>query len=292
MSGAAVVTGAGSGLGREIARRLDALGYAVCVADIDADSAAATAELLSSRAWAAVMDVADPRTCSEVAHLAARRGGGLDVWVNNAGILRTGPAWDLDQGSRERLMAINAHGTINGTLGALEVMRHAGVGHVINIASLAGLIAPPGEALYAASKHAALAFSVGTLADLRVAGYRHIHISSLCPDGIWTPMLFSKVDDPAAAASWSGTLLEPGDVADAAVGLIARPRPIRSIPRRRGLAVRLGDALPRLAVAMAPRIMAQSRRRQRAFASQHPQETPDAPVRADTTDAAAHLTSV
>ena len=102
---------------------------------------------------------------------------------------------------------------MNGTLAALDVMRRAAAGHIINVVSLAGLVAAPGETVYAASKHAVIAFSLGTLADLRAAGQRGVHISCLCPDGIWTPMLHDKLDDPGAAASFTGTLLRPEAVA-------------------------------------------------------------------------------
>ena len=111
------------------------------------------------------------------------------------------------------LFEVNTLGTINGTLAALELMRAAGRGHVINVVSLAGLGAPPGEALYAATKHGAIAFTLGTLADLRRAGASGIQVSAVCPDGIWTPMLHDKLDDPDAAPSFSGTLLRPETVA-------------------------------------------------------------------------------
>ena len=86
---------------------------------------------------------------------------------------------------------------------------------MINVISLAGLGAPPGEALYAATKHGAIAFTLGTLADLRRSGLRGVQVSAVCPDGIWTPMLHDKLDDPDAAPSFSGVLLRPEDVAAA-----------------------------------------------------------------------------
>src|SRR3546814_21101722 len=82
-------------------------------------------------------------------------------------------------------------------------MRGNGGGHVVNIVSLAGLTAVPGEAVYAASKHAAIGFSLSTMADLKLAGISDIDISCICPDGIWTPMLNDKLDDPATAMSFS-----------------------------------------------------------------------------------------
>src|SRR5690606_34494492 len=128
---------------------------------------------------------------------------------------------------------------------------------------LAGLTAVPGEAVYAASKHAAIGFSLSTLADLRLAGIKEIDISCLCPDGIWTPMLHDKLDDPASALSFSGTLLEPEEAAAAVRKVLDRPRPVTAIPRRRGLQVRLADAFPSLGLRAVPLAVARGRRVQR-----------------------------
>jgi short-subunit dehydrogenase len=141
-------------------------------------------------------------------------------------------------------------------------MRPAGRGHIINIISLAGLVAAPGEALYAASKHAAIAFTIGTLADLRRSGERGIRISAVCPDGIWSPMLADKLDDPDAAPSFSGRLLSPELVAARTVGLLDRPRVVLTIPRWRGGMIRLFDAFPGIAERLVPAMMTDARRRQ------------------------------
>ena len=120
---------------------------------------------------------------------------------------------------------VNAVGTMNGTVAALERMTEAGTGHVINVISLAGLVAAPGEVAYSASKHAAMAFTLGTLFDLRRAGLGGIELSAVCPDGIWTPMLEGKLDDPDAAGSFSGRLLTAEQVATAIGRLTERPTP-------------------------------------------------------------------
>ena len=110
---------------------------------------------------------------------------------------------------------------------------------------------------------------MGTLHDLRLAGHRHIHVSAVCPDGVWTPMLRDRVDDPHAAASWQGVLLQPEDVARVVVDVVARPRPVVSIPRRRGL-VRLYAAFPRLVGPFLGLIMRRGRAEQAAFRRRHP----------------------
>ncbi len=159
--GAALITGAGRGLGLEIARALAARGLTVHLTDVDPDAAEAGARELGPPAFASGLDVRDAEACRAAAALTAERGGSLDVWVNNAGILVTGHVWEHDPETRRALFEVNTLGTINGTLAALELMRTAGRGHVVNVVSLAGLGAPPGEALYSATKHGAIAFSLG-----------------------------------------------------------------------------------------------------------------------------------
>ena len=262
---AAVVTGAGRGLGFEIAKRLAARGLAVNVTDVDLAAAEAAAERIGGDAWASALDVRDADACRETARLAAERSGPLSVWVNNAGIVVTGRTWEHDEATRRAVLDINSHGTFNGTLAALELMRPADRGHVINIVSLAGLVAAPGEALYAASKHAAIAFTIGTLNDLRRSGFDGIELSAVCPDGIWTPMLFDKLDDEDAAVSFSGTLLLPEQVADAAIGLLDKPRPVLTVPRSRAIFIRLVDAFPGFANRFIGPVLDDAKRKQRKW---------------------------
>jgi NAD(P)-dependent dehydrogenase (short-subunit alcohol dehydrogenase family) len=259
---AALVTGGGRGLGREIARALAARGLTVHVTDIDEKAATTVAAELGAGAFGSKLDVRDAAACQAAAAQTAERAGSLDVWVNNAGVLVTGHVWDHDAETQKLLFDVNTVGTINGTLAALAHMRPAGRGHIINVVSLAGLVAPPGETLYAATKHAAMAYSLGTLADLRRDGIRDVHVSTVCPDGIWTPMIADKLDDPDAAPSFSGTLLRPEDVAPKVAALLDRPRPVLAIPRWRGVFARFFDAFPGLATRAMPLLMADARRRQ------------------------------
>jgi NAD(P)-dependent dehydrogenase (short-subunit alcohol dehydrogenase family) len=263
--GGALVTGAARGLGLEIARRLVARGHVVHVTDLDGEAAVRAARQLGPHAFGSALDVRSFPACRAAASRTQRRAGSLEVWVNNAGVLVTGPAWDQDQRTRELMLEVNATGTINGTLAALDPMRAAGRGHIVNVISLSGLVAAPGQAIYSASKHAAIGFSLATLADLRLAGIDGIEISCVCPDGIWTPMLHDKLEDPAAAASFSGVLLSPEHVAGEIEGLLESPRPVLTIPRWRGALVRFLDLWPGLGLSFADRVLAHGRRRQRRY---------------------------
>jgi NAD(P)-dependent dehydrogenase (short-subunit alcohol dehydrogenase family) len=269
----AVVTGAGRGLGRAIAIELAGRGFAVWVTDVDAEAAAGTAseigggggEKPGARVTASTLDVRDEAACRELAGTVVASGRSLDLWVNNAGILATGLSWEQDEATRGAMLAINAAGTMNGTVAALERMVPAGRGHVINVISLAGIVAAPGEVAYSASKHAAMAFTLGTLFDLRRAGQKGVDLSAVCPDGIWTPMLEDRLDDPDAAGSFSGQLLTPSEVASAVGKLTERPRPILILPRWRSPLLRTFDLFPRLGLRLLPAVMWDARRRQRRY---------------------------
>ncbi len=261
----AVVTGAGGGLGRAIALDLASRGYLIHATDVDAAAAAETAAEIGAGASSAELDVTDGEACHSVAAAAATRSGTLDLWVNNAGVLITGQSWEQDEATRRTMLDVNALGTMNGTVAALEKMLPTGSGHVVNVISLAGLVAAPGEVNYSASKHAAMAFTLGTLFDLRRSGVAGVQISAVCPDGIWTPMLEDKLDDPAAAGSFSGQLLTPQQVATEVGKLTERPRPLLVLPRWRGPLLRLFDLFPRLALKLLPLVMRDARRRQRRY---------------------------
>ena len=261
----AVVTGAGSGLGRAIAHDLGQRGFLVQATDIDADAAARTASEVAPGAFSSALDVRDEAACRRTVAAAITRTGSLDVWVNNAGILSTGLSWKQDDATRRALIEVNALGSMNGTVAALEAMVPSGRGHVINIVSLAGLVAAPGEVNYSASKHAALGFTLGTLYDLRREGIGGVDVSAVCPDGIWTPMIEDALDDPEMAASFSGELLTAERVAREVGRLIERPRPLVVIPRWRNPVVRGFALFPRLSLRLLPLVMRDARRRQRRY---------------------------
>lgn len=263
----ALVTGAGRGLGRAIAELLADRGYLVMVTDLSGEAAsAAAAEIGRGTLWAEV-DVREHAQVERARDELIAAAGSLKVWVNNAGVLVTGPAWEQSEELRKLHLDVNALGTINGTVAAIDAMRGgAGPGpggHIINIASLAGISAVPGEAVYAASKHAVMGFSSSTVADLRLAGVKNIDISCVCPDGIWTPMLYDKLEDPQAALSFSGVLLQPEDVVKAVCTVLDKPRPVTAIPRWRGAIARLGAAFPSLGSAALPLLVTQGRRVQK-----------------------------
>lgn len=261
--GGALVTGAGSGLGREIALRLGGLGYTVHVTDVDRSLAEAVAAEVGAGAFASAYDVRDAQSARELAALTVERAGSLALWVNNAGVLFTGPMWEQSQETRQLMYDVNILGTSHGMAAALTIMNQAESGHIVNIVSLAGLSAVPGEAVYSATKHAVMGLSVSTMLDLRIAGLRKVHISCICPDGMWTPMLFDKLDDPGASMSFSGVLLQPSEVAEAVVKVVDRPKPVTPVPAWRGLMARTFNLSPGLTLLGGPLVVKGATRAQK-----------------------------
>ena len=259
----ALVTGGGRGLGARIAEVLAARGHVVHVTDVDAEAARATADRIGRGAFSSALDVRDMDACETAARTTVERAGRLAVWVNNAGVLFTGPAWTNTPAQRQLMLDVNVGGVMNGTVAAIGQMRSRGGGHVVNIASLAGLVAVPGETVYSGTKHAVMGFSLSTQADLRRAGVKDVRVSCVCPDGIWTPMLHDRLDDPEAALSFSGRLLGVDEVAAAVDRVLDRPRQVTAVPGWRGLEVRIADALPDVALRALPLLVAQGRWTQR-----------------------------
>ena len=238
----AVVTGAGRGIGRETARLLTARGYAVLVTDMNEDAARETAEMLGEHAWHMRQDVRDPDRHREVAAAAAERGP-LKVWVNNAGILRTTKAWEHTDEEVRALVDANFLGVLWGSRAAVEAMRALG-GDIVNMASMSSFGPVPGLAVYGATKHAVLGFTMslqGDLDDARIP----IRTHAICPDGVDTGM----VRERAGRGRRGDHLLHPAHAATRGGGREGRERDRRAAaggdhPRQPRGAGALDGALP------------------------------------------------
>ena len=228
----AVVTGAGKGLGREIARGLARKGFTLLVTDLDAESAEATAAEIGDGAWSMAQDVRDPESHRAVARAANERGS-LELWVNNAGVLFTGNAWDHDDDVVRQMVDVNVLGMTWGARAAVEAMRAKG-GHIINIASMSALTPVPGLAIYGATKHAVLGFSISLAGDLDRASIP-INVSAVCPDAISTDMVLDiRGAKEASLAFATPKLLTVDEVAAVVLDLVDHPKLAVSVPRSRG----------------------------------------------------------
>jgi len=185
----AFVTGAGSGIGRAIARRLAADGVRVAAADIDAAHAAETEALIRAAggtACAVTVDVTDFAGVRAAAAAARAALGPMAILVNNAGWDRLEPFVDNAPELWDRLIAINLKGPIHCTRAVLDDMIAAGAGKIVNISSDAARVGSSGEAVYAACKGGVIAFSKTMARELA----RHrITVNVVCPGPTRTALL-------------------------------------------------------------------------------------------------------
>ena len=256
-SNIAVVTGAGRGLGRKIAERLARDGYHVVATDIDEAAAQATASVVGGTA--AHQDVRSAEAHRFIASLAASLGS-VTLWVNNAGVLVVGESWAIDEAAVRRQVDVNLLGVIWGCHAALSVMER---GTILNIGSMSALTPTPGLAVYGATKHAVLGYSLSLASELRQAG-RPIHVGALLPDAIKGDMTDAVAHDAAAGLLFStAKLLSLDDVADAAIEQIARGRLVHAIPRLRAALAHIARPFPALGLPVLERFVRAGRRRQR-----------------------------
>src|SRR5262245_39734519 len=159
----AIVTGGASGIGRALCQALAARGVTVVVADINAAGAEQVATEICSRGGQAAahqVDVADADSVSRLVQDTVAVHQRLDYIFNNAGIAVTADARDLGLEHWRRVIDVNLLGVIYGVQAAYPVMARQGYGHIVNTASLAGLLAYPTNLPYATTKHAVVGLSL------------------------------------------------------------------------------------------------------------------------------------
>jgi NAD(P)-dependent dehydrogenase (short-subunit alcohol dehydrogenase family) len=221
----AVVTGGATGIGEAIARALSAEGCTICILDRNTEAAHKTASAIAERGGtvsAAAADVADAETvASAIAEFLAsfKR---IDILVNAAGLLSTGPAADLPAAEWQRLSDVNLTGVLYCTQAAVPVMRQRRYGRIINIASVAAMRGggTVGNALYGATKAGVVALTMGFAREL---GPHGITVNAIAPAIADTAMtrgaLTQEVRTKVLARIPLGRLTTPADIADLTVFL-------------------------------------------------------------------------
>ncbi len=180
----AVVTGAGSGIGRASARAFARRGGRVVVTDIDAERARLVAEELGDQGLAVRCDVTSLDDLQAARDLALDRFGRVDLVMNNVGVLAVGPVEAIPFEAWQRIVDVNLMGVVRSNLVFLPVLLEQGSGHVVNTASTAGLLPYGFDRLpYTATKHAVVGLSESLALYLRPRG---IGVSCLCPAGVAT----------------------------------------------------------------------------------------------------------
>ena len=181
-----VMTGGASGIGKTMAQELIRRGATVILADRDRDGAEEAADAMGSRASAVACDVTDAAQVQAIIDGAFEEHGRLDYLFNNAGIGIAGSVRKYRLEHWQRVLDVNVNGVIYGIQAAYPRMIEQGFGHIVNTASMAGLLATPGAISYGTSKHAV----VGLTKGLRIEAARHnVRVTALCPGFIQTPIL-------------------------------------------------------------------------------------------------------
>lgn len=242
------VTGAGSGIGKALCLELSRRGARVWATDVDGAAAEATAAACGSSARAQALDVRDAEAVRAAIEGAARDGGRLDVLFNNAGIGVGGEVYELSVAHFDRVVDVNVRGVVHGVVAAYPIMKAQGSGHIVNVASLAGLGPAPFLTPYAMTKHAVVGLSTSLRIEAAAFGVR---VSVLCPAAIETPIL--DADNPAdlPKLSWkpdvrafltkvAGPPYPVEALAKETLDAVTKNEPIIVIPGRARLLWRLG----------------------------------------------------
>lgn len=217
----AAVTGGARGIGRATAHALVAEGARVVIGDLDADLAARTAADLGPRCMGLRLDVTDAASFEGFVDAAERHFGPVGVLVNNAGIMFVGDFLEMDDATIDVQLAVNLKGVLLGMKLAGTRMRQRRHGHIVNIASVAGLAGAPGGTTYAATKHAVIGATSSLRGELRPYG---VHVSAVCPAIVRTEL-------GGGLGQLKIRAVEPEDVAAAVVRVLQTRRNVVTVPR-------------------------------------------------------------
>lgn len=235
----AFVTGGGSGIGAALSAKLVDAGAQVWIADRHFDHAKTLAQRLDAsgaRAHAVELDVRDPAAVRRAIDAVVDAAGRLDYLFNNAGIGIGGEVDTLTLDDWSDIIDVNLRGVIHGVDAAYPIMIKQGSGHIVNTASMAGLITTSAQAAYSSTKHAVVALSK----TLRVEGKTHgVRVSVLCPGVVRTPILTGGEYGHNRSISRENQQklgealrpMDPDEFADQALRAVMRNQAIIVVPR-------------------------------------------------------------
>lgn len=260
----ALITGGASGIGRAFGEELARRGAEVILADIDGDGAAKVAAAITSsggRAKAARLDVRDRVAALALVDETISHAGRLDYVFNNAGTGTFGEVHLYEEKDWDVILDVNVKGLANVVHAAYPRMVKQGFGHLVNTASVAGLMGVPFMAAYSATKHAV----VGLSKSMRIEGKRFgVRVSALCPGPIRTPILTGgslgrcvyDVSDERILKWWSRIgITELGTFTKEALAAIAKNEGIIVLPKKSRAIAALLRHFPRLEERMSDQLM-------------------------------------
>jgi NAD(P)-dependent dehydrogenase (short-subunit alcohol dehydrogenase family) len=262
----AVVTGAASGLGQAISEELGRRGARVVVTDLDEAGARATADAIvaaGGRATAGALDVRDAAAFERLLDETLASHGRLDYLFNNAGLAAAGEAQNLTLDHWRKVLGVNLDGVIHGATAAYNRMVRQGSGHIVNIASLAGIAGMALGAPYAASKFAVVGLSLTLRAEGADLG---VKVSAVCPAFIQTRIFdagtYAGTDKEGILSVTPFKFMDVGDAARAVLRGVERNRAVIVFPFYAKLLWWLTRIHPAIAVAINRKTAQDFRRKQ------------------------------
>ncbi len=253
-----IITGASAGIGAAVARQFAAAGARLVLAARDAERLDAFAGTLpaGSDAVTVAMDVADDGACRELFKRAEHAFGAVHYLVNNAGLHARGSVEDRTPDELAAMVDINLRAPIVLSRLAIPLIRQAGSGAIVNVASLAGCTPVPGSTTYAATKAGLRSFTYGLAEELRGSG---IHVGVVSPGPVDTGFIMDELDD-VTDLSLSQPMSTPDQVAAAVLRVAAGERIEEKLPRVSGITADLVYLFPALRRAMQPLLTRKGRR--------------------------------
>ncbi len=218
------ITGAARGIGFATAKALLDRGARVVIGDRDIALGESAVAKLSNLGPVSgyPLDVADPESFATFLDKARADGGGhIDVLINNAGVMPVGPFLDHTEQTIRSAIEVNFYGVINGCRLVLPEMVRRRRGHIVNVASLAGMLAVPGQALYAGTKFAVVGFSTALADEYAPQG---VEVSCVMPTFTNTELISGTATGGMTAP------VEPEEIAAAVVKTLDKPKTIVSVP--------------------------------------------------------------
>jgi len=247
------LTGCGSGIGRHLALTLARRGDSVFATDVDEAALARLAEepgWAPDRCWTRPLGVTDPAAWEEVFAHAVETMGQVAVVMNIAGVMVSAWSEETAVDDVHRQIDINLKGVIFGTQVAIRHMKPRGSGHIVNIASMAGIAPLPGLSVYAATKFGVRAFSVASAMELHGSG---VMVTAVCPDAVKTPMIDIEPTDSASVVWSAPRLLTVEDLEHLILGKVLVKRPyVAALPGYRAFLSRIADRWPGIGVRLLP----------------------------------------
>ncbi|TAG22802.1 MAG: SDR family oxidoreductase [Cytophagia bacterium] len=258
-----LITGCANGIGRHLTETFYAQGYQIMAVDIEIGPLLYDIDGVWDKKRYVIepLDVTDPIGWDKIMGFALQVFGKIDIFINNAGVIVPGFMADITLEDIDKQVDTNLKGVMYGSKFATDLFLKQGFGHLINVASLAGVAPIEGLSVYSATKFGVRAFSLAIAQELRA---KNIYVSVFCPDLVNTQMLTDQLEHEAANITFSGErVLSVEEITATILHRAVKNKELEILyPRYRGFLAKLGNSFPKLS-AYISRFMAKKGNQQR-----------------------------